>query len=297
MHEETADLGAIQLNHACGPENGPPLALFHGVTRRWQSFLPLCPALSTRWKLQAWDARGHGLSGRAPVDQAAHSPEAGYQVVDYVDDAVRFVARTFPEPGALYGHSLGAMVALATAAEIPHLVRAVILEDPPFNTMGARIEETALLSFFNGLAPFAGHRRPIYAVARDLAEIPLSIPGQTESVRLGESRDATALRFSARSLADLDPRVLQPIVLGNWTAGYDLQSIIGRVRCPVLLLQADPKCGAMLTDSDVTLLKRSLPDCTHIQFPNAPHLIHWSQTETLLRHVLGFLESLAKHGE
>jgi pimeloyl-ACP methyl ester carboxylesterase len=290
--EQSADLGAIRLNYACGPKNGPPLALFHGVTRRWQSFLPVWSALSTRWQLLAWDARGHGLSGRDPSEQAANGSESGYQVVDYVADAVQFVSQTFTQPGVLYGHSLGAMVALATAAAVPEHVSAIILEDPPFNTMGTRIDQTSLLSFFSGLMPFAGHRTDIGEIARELAEVPITIPGQVKTIRLGETRDATALRFTARSLSDLDPRVLQSIVSGNWMAGYQFETILSQVQCPVLLLQADPQCGAMLTEADVAVAVKSLRDATLIRFANAPHLIHWSQPEMLLRHVLGFLEAL-----
>ncbi|MDB5388855.1 MAG: ydjP 2 [Planctomycetaceae bacterium] len=284
IEEQSADLGTIRLNYASGPKNGPPLALFHGVTRRWQSFLPIWTTLASRWQLLAWDARGHGLSSRAA--------DSHYQVVDYVADAVTFVSQTFKQPGVLYGHSLGAMVALATAAAVPEHVRAVVLEDPPFNTMGTRIDETPLLSFFSGLVPFAGHHLSIAAVARDLAEVRITVPGKDQSVRLGDTRDATALRFTARSLADLDPEVLQSIISGHWMAGYDFNSILAKVQLPVLLLQADANYGAMLTDSDVNLLMQTLPDCTLARFPNAPHLIHWSQPESLLRQVLGFLESL-----
>jgi pimeloyl-ACP methyl ester carboxylesterase len=282
LTEERLALATHQLSYACGPQNGPPLAMFHGVTRRWQSFLPLIPSLETRWQILAWDARGHGLSDRAN----------DYHVPAYVADACEFVRCTFTEPGVIYGHSLGAMVALATAAAVPEMVRGVVLEDPPFETMGSRIRETPLLSFFAGLLPFAGHQRPVNIVAKELAEIRISVPGREQSVRLGETRDAISLRFTAQSLTRLAPEVLQPIVAGEWLQGYNLDQITARVKCPVLLLQADGAKGGMLTDADADRLAGSLPDCTHIQFPYAPHLIHWSQTESLSRFVLGFLESL-----
>lgn len=318
IQERSIDLPAVQLNYASSSDEGPALVLFHGVTRRWQSFLPIWSGLQPNMRLIAWDARGHGKSNRAsgnatlaqasrplnqmnqaPADDSSSSGHAGqfngasgYQVVDYVQDAIEFVQHVFNRPCVLYGHSLGAMVALATAAAIPHAVRAVVLEDPPFNTMGERIETTPLLSFFRGLLPFAGHQRDIAAVARELAEIRLSTAGLDRTVRLGDTRDVTSLRFTARSLTDLDPRVLQDIVSGQWLTGYDFQSLLPKVRCPVLLLQADSACGAMLTDPDVELLTGALADCTLVKFPNAPHLIHAAQPELLLRHVIGFLESL-----
>lgn len=282
LTEHRLDLQTHSLSYAVGPKNGPPLAMFHGVTRRWQSFVPIIPTLATRWQILAWDARGHGLSDRG----------AGYLVTDYVADAVEFVKRQFKEPGAIYGHSLGAMVAFATAAAVPDLVTAVVLEDPPFETMGSRIQETALLSFFSGMLPFAGHQRPVAEVARDLAEIRIGRPGSNQAARLGDTRDATSLRFTARCLAQLDPAVLTSIIAGTWLTGYDLPEILRRVECPVLLLQADGAKGGMLVDSDAALLTSTLPDCTLVRFPYSPHLIHWSQTETLMRQAAGFLESL-----
>ena len=282
LTEQRVDLQQLSLSCASGPAHGPPLALFHGVTRRWQSFLPLLPELTARWQVQAWDARGHGLSDRA----------AEYRTLDYVGDACGFVREQFASPGVLYGHSLGAMVALATAAEVPERVLAIVLEDPPFETMGSRIFETPLYSFFSGMLPFAGHQRAVNEVARELADIRITFPGRDQTVRLGDTRDAASLRFTARSLSQLAPEVLQPIIDGTWLRGFDLADIAKRVRCPVLILQADPACGGMLSDADADLLMTTLPDCTRIRFPNAPHLIHWAQTEVLLRHVVGFLESL-----
>ncbi|MDB5340508.1 MAG: ydjP 2, partial [Planctomycetaceae bacterium] len=209
-----------------------------------------------------------------------------------VDDACGFVRSEFSRPGVLYGHSLGAMVALATAAALPEMVTAIVLEDPPFETMGARIRETPLYSFFAGLVRFAGHRRSIDEVAKELAEIPIGVPGRGPAVHLGNSRDMTSLRFTARCLTQMAPQVLSPILDGTWLHGFDREAIVEQVSCPVLLLQADSACGGMLTDEDAESLTADLPDCTRVRFPNSPHLIHWAQTDALLRQVVGFLESL-----
>ncbi len=280
--EQRVTLKRLRLSSVSGPENGPPLALLHGVTRRWQSFLPVLPQLSMRWQIMAWDARGHGLSDGG----------SGYRVSDYVEDACGFVRSEFNRPGVLYGHSLGAMVALATAAELPEMVSAVVLEDPPFDSMGTPIRETPLYSFFSGLVRFAGHKRPVQEVAKELAEIPIGIPGRGPTTRLGDARDMTSLRFTAQCLTQMAPQVLTPILDGTWLVGFDRESIVKRVTCPVLLLQADSACGGMLTDLDAASLTATLPDCTRVRFPNSPHLIHWAQTDALLRQVVGFLESL-----
>ena len=111
----------------CG--SGPVLVLLHGVTRCGADWEPLLPALAEDWTVIALDQRGHGTSPRA----------GSYLVTDYVADAVRFVREETAGPIFIFGHSLGAMVAAAVAAELPDRVGGIILEDPPFHTMGNRI--------------------------------------------------------------------------------------------------------------------------------------------------------------
>ncbi len=270
------------LNLGVGPDAGPPLLLLHGVLRQWSDFVPILPALACRWHVHALDFRGHGKSSRV----------AGrYRVIDYVEDALR-VIETFDEPVVVYGHSLGAMVAAATAVVVPKKVRAVILEDPPFETMGARQKETALQSLFAGYQACLADGTEIGSLTDRLAEITLRVPGQDSATRLGDVRDRAALRLAAAGLAMMDPHVLAPIVAGKWMDGYDVDAVIGGVRCPALVLQADSAAGGMLTDTDVSRLNDSVADCSTIRFPGVGHLIHWSATAPLLSASIAFLESL-----
>lgn len=271
------------LNVAEGPAHGPPLLLLHGVLRCWQDFAPLLPALSARWQVHALDHRGHGRSGRTP---------GNYLVADYARDAVSYLGQ-FNQPAVLYGHSLGAMVAAAAAAAAPQAVKALVLEDPPFDTMGPRIARTSFHSLFVAYENLLGRSRSVPELARELAEVRVTTPGADKSVRLGDVRDAASLRFSASCLAKVDPQVLAPIVAGRWLEGYDRSRVLAGIRCPVLLLQADESAGGMLVDSDAAEAQQAIADCTLIRVPGVGHLIHWSAIETTLRLVLPFLESLA----
>jgi len=282
FREEFFPLGPVRLNVARGPQNGPPLLLLHGVTRRWQSFTPILSALTPRWEISALDFRGHGRSDR--------HPDGRYFVPDYIDDAAAFV-ETLSEPVVIYGHSLGSMVAAGVAARLPDHVRAVVLEDPPFTTMGERIRQTSLHSWFSALVPHCGSKEPVGEIVRQLAEVRTVAPGAAP-VRVGDVRDPASLRFTARSLKELDPRVLAPIVSTQWLDGFHYPDVLPRVRCPVLLLQADPSVGGMLIDDEASRAGQLIEDCTRIRFPGAGHLIHWLDTESLLRMVLSFLESL-----
>src|SRR5262249_44586517 len=155
------------------------------------------------------------------------SPRPGaYRVVEYVEDVAAFLRHGCDEPAVIYGHSLGAMVALAVAGgSEAGCCKAVILEDPPFQTLGSNISDTVYLSQFRGMQPLAGSRHPVADIARGLAEIQLVTPGTGRRTRFGDVRDGVSLRFGARCLSQVDPEVLTPIVAGRWLEGYDLEAI------------------------------------------------------------------------
>ena len=123
MIEHTFDAGPVAINYVAeGREDGRPLVFLHGVSGRWQTWLPVMTAFAAGWRLYALDFRGHGRSGRAP---------GAYRAVDYAADVVAFLRRRVEQPAVLVGHSLGAIVAVAVAADAPEAVRAVVLETPP----------------------------------------------------------------------------------------------------------------------------------------------------------------------
>lgn len=248
-----------------------PLVFFHGVTRRGASVDPLRPFFEI---LHAPDFPGHGRAGRRP---------GFYRVADQADWATAYLDALPESRVVLWGHSMGAMVAAAAASRLPGKVAAVILEDPPFETMGRRLAASGLADYFGLVRSVAGDPRPVPELARALADLRYG-----NGIRLGDTRDATALRFNAVSWKALDPAVLDPVLDGSWLHGYTG----GPISSPVLLLQADPAHGGMLTDEDAQAFAAGQPDCTVVRVPGAPHLIHWADTAAAVRLASGFLSSL-----
>ncbi|MFM7161331.1 MAG: alpha/beta fold hydrolase [Planctomycetaceae bacterium] len=286
LSEQSQPVGSVTLNVARTGTESPDVIFLHGVTRRWQSFLPIVAPLAVRHRLELLDLRGHGASGRA----------SSYRVIDYVGDVVERLGQ-LAAPVVLYGHSLGAMVAAGAAAHCPDKVRGVILEDPPFETMGERIGETRLLSYFQGIAELDGDRAGFESHLARLPAIRLIDPATGQVQRVGDVRDEVFLRFTARSLTTLDPRVLDPIVAGSWLADFEYRAILARIECPLLLLRADPRLGGMLSAEDVRWCRRGLRQVACHEFPQAPHLIHVARPAEVATQVLGFLESLPGQGD
>ena len=270
------------LSYVEGPPNGPTMLLLHGVTRCWRDWEPLLPALTSAWRVVAIDHRGHGGSGR--TDR--------YCVTDYVEDIVRFVSQEISGPLVILGHSLGAMVAAAVAADVPELVRGVVLEDPPFHTMGNRIYGTAWHAQFSGMRDVARRGGTKAEMAARLADIEIPIPN-CGSKRFRELRTPAALAWSAECLTKLDPEVLTPVIDACWLDGFDSTEVLSRICCPVLLLQADPLCGGALTNQDVDAALAALPSIQHFHFPGAGHQLHRDRTDAMLDALCPFFHSLS----
>lgn len=265
-----------------GRGDAPPLLLLHGVTRNHGDFAGLFPRLADDWRLIAVDHRGHGGSGRAER----------YLVSDYVADAVRLLHDDLRESVVVLGHSLGAMVAAGVAAMVPALVRGIVLEDPPFQTMGTRIAGTAWHAQFTGMRETALQGGSVDALAEALAEIRLPRP-DGGSVRLCDLRDAAALRWSAACLADLDPEVLTPVIAGQWLDGYDPAKIAARIRCPVRVLQADPRAGGALADDECDAFAAAVPHCRVERFTGSGHLLHWVEPDRVAAAVAALAAELS----
>ncbi len=276
LNEQMISVAGQALNVAVGLRQGVPAVLLHGVVRRWQDFSNVLPTLAARTQPFAVDQRGHGKSARGDR----------YLVADYVADATAFV-RTLESPAVLVGHSLGAVVALGVAAALPDRVRAIVLEDPPSAKFLATLKGTAYDVQWQAMHALAGSTRPLKEMAAALADVRL--PG---GIRVGDVRDAAALRFLARCLRDLDPAVLTPVLEGRWLAGFDPLAAAALVKCPALLLAADVSVGGMLPGADADALAAALADPVRVDLPRVGHLIHGTLPDGYLRLTSNFLDSL-----
>lgn len=258
----------------------PPLLLLHGVSRRRATFAPLLPWLMPRFSVQSYDQRGHGESERG----------RGYFVRDYAADAVRVVG-SLDRP-VLYGHSLGALVALRTAAACPDAVRGVVLEDPPGPTFLTAVDRSPYAAVFTLYREHAGSTLSVGELARTLSAAPLAGAPGMPTTTFGATRDPANVRFTASCLKGLDPATMLPLLANAWLDGIDWEATLRRVTCPVLLLRADPTRGGMLPDGDFRQLCDTLADVTPIDLPGIGHNAVGQQPDLMPRFVIPFLESL-----
>ena len=262
------------------------LVMIHGLTRRWQTFSPLLPSLSSRYSLTLVDLPGHGES---PAN--AH----GYAVLQHAESVVKWMDQFHVERFDLYGHSLGAMVALHAAAQRPERVSRLIMEDPPFETMGSRLEQTVWMSHFSQVHEIRNRESFIRGSRREqveiLADILLRDPLTGTTQRLGTQRDPSSLRFMAACMMKMDPTVVEPVVAKRWLKDWNWEEFAAQVRQPTLILRADEKAGGMLTEHDCNRLCSLLEDPVPVLFANSGHNLHWLRSVDLCNCLHTFLDS------
>jgi len=267
------------IHYVEGPQNGPPLILLHGLTRDWTSFSVLFPHLVPRFHVLALDLRGHGESDRV---------KDGYRIAQFAEDVSEFVWAITPGGAAVFGHSLGAMVAMCAAAD-QSAVSALIVGDSLITPANLACMYDPLFSQLHTLLLRGGSEEDL---ARGIGRIQLEFPGITESIRLNElpgNTDAVLLAW-AHTAIRTDPEALQMTLDRTSHAGWEPERILPRIKCPVLLLQGNPELDALLSDSDVALAKRLLPRSEHVRFPLLGHALFMQNARTVLDVIMPFLD-------
>ncbi len=290
LEEKKYDNGEAVLNYAEGPDSGPPLVLLHGLSDRWQYFLPIIPALTLRWHLYALDFRGHGGSSRSPP----------YRYCDHISDTISFLEDVIGEPAVIFGASLGGGVSLMAGGNRPDLIKAIIFGDASINRENVQTVMTNYHSYWAGWRELAAFEGPMSELVKLVADMPVSVPGQGKST-YGEGLDITSIINKANYLRHIDPAILDdwangaddPSAYENMTTGHD-QTLLGNIESPILFIQANPEKGGIMPDEEVEKALTLAPHAYHVYFEEYGHnlgLYSWN-TGPLLQAVTTFLESL-----
>ncbi len=282
--EDFFSAGDVHIHYIESSRNGPPLVLLHGTARDWNSFSVLLPKLSSRFHIFIPDLRGHGQSGRV---------RGGYRVSQFAADISSFIRNLVPAVPAIFGHSLGGIVALSVAAEFP--LSAVIVGDSMFSpeNLAAGIYHSLFLQLRSLLVCGGSQER----IARGIGKIQLQLPGIDEPVAIADLAGNTEpiLLEWARSALSTDPDVLSMALDASTYEDWKAEKVLPQIPCPVLLLQGNPELDALLTDSDVVLAKRLLRSAEHIKFPLLGHALFMQRPEPVLKAMIEFLERHMKN--
>lgn len=129
-----------------GPDNGEPLLLIHGQQVSKEDYASGILRLSKHFHIYAVDYYGHGGSSKNPDN---------YNIITIRDDLISFMENVIGKKAIVTGHSSGALISAAIAAEAKELVSGLILEDGPFfTTLPDRAENTIAYKNFELIHTF-----------------------------------------------------------------------------------------------------------------------------------------------
>jgi pimeloyl-ACP methyl ester carboxylesterase len=275
--EKILHTGPIDINYAEGPKNGPEIVLLHGGSANWRDLESVGGAFSAHWHVYLPDLRGHGKSGRVSW---------GYSVRAYAEDIGAFLQQV-SGPAALFGHSLGGVVAVMTAALFPREVRALLVGDAPLDavTWQATMASAGHRETQQWMRALSGGKFTIDEVIAGVKAAPGAAPGSNGQYKtLGElyPDGHPFYEYMARRLMNHDPDVVGMLLEDYETAsaGYELDKLLPVIQCPVLLMQADPSKGGAMTDAEVVRAMPLLRQGQHVKFTGLSHLYFW---EDMLR--------------
>lgn len=252
-----------------------PLVLVHGATFRSEDWENILPRLATRYRVVAYDQRGHGKSGRA----------ADYGVCALADDLTRVLRDLVKTPAIVVGHSLGAAAALVAAVREPALFKGLVLEDP----LLARYGEHWRADYFTKLRAALDHAGSGAAFVAAIGKLPLPVPGPRGERTAAEVRGFYAPERLATYFASLDPAFVDAFLAQAEDAAGRSAIATAAPRCPVLVLAADPKQGSALAPEELERFAASGYRIAH--FPGVGHRIHGLRPEPFLEALEPFLRA------
>lgn len=275
MHRKTARL-AFDKVAAQGPAAGS-LVVLHGLFGSKANFRSLAkrPELSGARDVYLVDMRNHGESEH--VD--SHS------VRDMAADVERFLDERGLEKAVLLGHSMGGKVAIQAALDLQDRVEGLLVGDAgPFDYNTFTLNNTSILELMAGLDLKSFHRK------EDLQRVFVEHLGGNKLVAdflmtnvVGDPAGGLRWRINVSALAR-DYRRYSGYVPGRGQTYRGPTNVLYGTRSEYMPRERFGEFKAWFPELDVERDFKAI---------NGGHWIHFADPEAFLKHVDGFLKSLA----
>jgi N-formylmaleamate deformylase len=215
-------VNGIKIHYYRTGDRRSPVVLAHGITDSGLCWGRLGEVLAQDYEGVTFDARGHGLSEPNPPD---------FTIESHAADLAGLIEALALEQPVLIGHSMGASNIALAAAKYPHLMRGIILEDPPwFAEFPVKERELRLEPW---------RQENIEQKSKSLEEIIAS--GMAEHPRWA----AEEWNAWAEAKLQVNPDVVEWMRSAIPFTGW--QTFVSSITCPILLITGDLDREALVT--------------------------------------------------
>jgi pimeloyl-ACP methyl ester carboxylesterase len=232
--------------------SGDPVVLIHGLACGKRMWFHQMRALKERFRVIAYDQRGHGLSD-APSDPKCYSPAHLASDLVGVLDAIEI------ERAAIVGFSLGGGPALALAASAPERVSRLVLAD-----VGAGADDMWRSQWLSRRWTNFIDRGATDDLVCDMLRSEFFKRFATQGLR---SRNYMAALI--RATPSLGLRNILSEVLAKRNSLFHMTAVLKSLKVPTLILigQHDNLCRA-----PARLLSSTIPNASMQSIPDAGHM-------------------------
>jgi pimeloyl-ACP methyl ester carboxylesterase len=248
--------------------DAPLLLLLHGFTVHARSWDPFAAAFTTRHRVVALDARGHGESQWASPGE--------YRIEHHVSDVVKLVRALGRERVSIVGISMGGRTAYNVAAERADLVERLVIVDigPGIAAAGA----TRIQASVRG--------RDAFSSLDEALEVALaSNPGAPVEILRQRVRNNLMVREDGLLTWRYDAGLRQGSI--NRPAPDDQWARLERIAAPTLLLRGSR--SDVLSADDAERMVGAIPDVRLVEVADAGHSVAVDQPARFLAAIVPFL--------
>ncbi len=249
----------VTLNAAIWEGEAGPILCIHGITANCRCWDLLARSLSPGYRVIALDLRGRGRSDK---------PDTGYSIEAHIRDIRCVLDDLRIDRAVVMGHSLGAFIGLAFAAEHSERVQKLILVDG-----GGDLSKEQLDKVFTGIKPSLDRLGQVYPGAAAY----LSKMRQAPFIQPWSHTIENYYRYEIEQAADGVRTNIAPahiIEEADNIRKVKCAAYYSRVTCKVLILRATEGLGndgdLLLPGDVVTRMLREIPKshCVNVSGSN-----------------------------
>jgi pimeloyl-ACP methyl ester carboxylesterase len=256
-----------------------PVLCLHGLTRNSRDFEELAAYLARTRRVIVPDMRGRGQSSPDPNYK-------NYQIPTYTGDVLAILAEANIQKVIVIGTSMGGVMAMALAAEMPGLLAGVVLND-----IGPEIDPRGM----SRIAGYVGRLAPVQnwaEAARQMQTLnQAAFPDYGPNDWMAFARRSYRENHEGRPVLDYDPRIGDAVRENNASAApanlWPLFTLLKNT--PVLTIQGET--SDILSRDTLSKMHEVHSGMTSAIMPGRGHSPSLSETESRAA-LKAFLENL-----